>query len=488
MPRLSLLAAATSLAASTLSAQTPNAPTRTNASHVGTAEVPNALPPVTPGPTVAGYQAAVNRIVTEAQKDSTAWRRMAELTDTFGPRLAGSDALEHALDWVLARMKDDGLQNVHAEAVMVPHWVRGAESAELVTPTRRKPLTILGLGGTVGTPANGVTAPVLVVSDFDELQRRAADVKGKIVLFDAPFVTYGETVIYRAVGASRAAKLGAVAMLLRSVASYSMNTPHTGGLRYDTTVARIPAAAVAVEDAMLMHRMQQRGQPITVTLKLGAHVLPDVPSKNVVGELVGREKPDEIVIVSGHMDSWDVGQGAMDDAGGVAVSWEAVKLLKRLGLTPRRTIRVVGWTNEENGARGGQGYAKAHAAEAAKHVFAMESDNGAFRPLGMGVTASDSAVAILRQVGALLGRMNAAALTLGGGTDIGPLAQLGVPVGEPEVDGSKYFWFHHTNADTPDKLDPADMAKLVGVIAAYAYVIADLPEALPRGTPRTSSR
>jgi carboxypeptidase Q len=487
MSRLLSSVVASALATSTAVAQPPNA--RLVPSHVGTDSVPNALPPVTPGPVVARYQADVDRIVAAAVKDSTAWRRMAELTDTFGPRLAGSDALEHALDWVLARMKEDGLQNVRGEPVMVPHWVRGAESAELVTPTRRKSLTILGLGGSVGTAPNGITAPILVVSSFDDLERRAADVKGKIVVFDAPFVTYGETVAYRALGASRAAKLGAVGMLLRSVASYSINSPHTGSLRYDTTVARIPAAAIAVEDAMLMHRLQDRGQAMTVTLKMGAHVLPDAPSKNVVGELVGREKPDEIVVVSGHMDSWDVGQGAMDDAGGVVVSWEAVKLLERLGLVPRRTIRVVGWTNEENGTRGAMGYAKAHAAEAAKHVFAMESDNGAFRPLGMGVTASDSAVAVLRQIGALLGSLGASAVTLGGGgTDVGPLAQLGVPVGEPEVDGSRYFWFHHSNGDTPDKLDPADMAKLVAVVAAYAYVIADLPDPLPHGAPRTSSR
>jgi carboxypeptidase Q len=476
MRTLSRLAALAALTAAPLAAQSADTP-------------PNALPPVAAGPAVARYQSDVDRIVDAATRDSAAWRRMAELTDTFGPRLAGSQALERALDWVLAEMKKDGLQNVRGEPVMVPRWVRGAESAVLVTPTRRKTLNILGLGGTVGTPPNGITAPVIVVSSFEELDRRAAEVKGKIVLFDVPFTSYGETVAYRGTGPSRAARHGAVAMLLRSVASYSMNTPHTGGLRYDTTAARIPAAAVTVEDAMLIHRVADRGQRVTVTLKLGARQHPDVPSKNVIGELVGREKPDEVVIVSGHMDSWDVGQGAMDDAGGVVVSWEAVKLLKRLGLTPRRTIRVVGYTNEENGLRGGQGYARAHAGEAAKHVFAMESDNGAFRPLGMGVTASDSAVAILRQVGALLGKVGATALTLGGGgADIGPLQQLGVPVAEPEVEGSRYFWFHHTDADTPDKLDPADMARLVAVIAAYAYVVADLPEALPRGPARTSAR
>jgi carboxypeptidase Q len=485
MPRLFPAAALTALASLPLAAQTPNAPARGTPSHVGTAEVPNALPAVTPGPTVAAYQATVDRIVAEAQKDSAAWKRMAELTDTFGPRLSGTLALEAALDWVLAEMKKDGLQNVRGEPVMVPHWDRGAESAVMVTPTRRKSLTILGLGGTVGTPASGVTAPVVVMSSFDELERRAAEVKGKIVLFDVPFTSYGETVAYRGGGASQAAKLGAVAMLLRSVASYSINSPHTGSLRYDTTVAKIPAAAVAVEDAMIMHRMLDRGQSVTVTLRMGAQMLPDAPSKNVIGELVGREHPEQVVIVSGHMDSWDVGQGAMDDAGGVTAAWEAVRILKRLGLTPRRTIRVIGWTNEENGGRGGQGYRRAHDADVANHVFAMESDNGAFRPLGMGITASDSAVVVLRQVGALLGKLGATAVTLGGGgADTGPLAQAGVAVGEPEVDGERYFWFHHSNGDTPDKLDPADMQKVAAVLAVYAYVVADLPDRLPNGAPR----
>jgi len=480
-----LAVTAVAVAATTLAAQVPNAAPRQM--HVGTDSVPGALPPVTAGPTVARYQADVDRIIAAALGDSAAWKRMAELTDTFGPRLSGTPALEQALDWVLAEMKKDGLANVRGEPVMVPHWVRGAESAELVTPTRRKSLTILGLGGTVGTPPNGITAPVVVLSSFDELTRRAADVKGKIVLFDVPFTSYGETVMYRGTGPSRVAKLGAVGMLLRSVASYSMNTPHTGGLRYDTTVAKIPAAAVTVEDALLMHRMIDRGQPVKVTLKLGGHYLPDAPSKNVIGELVGREHPEQVVIVSGHMDSWDVGQGAMDDAGGVAASWEAVKLLKRLGLTPRRTIRVIGWTNEENGGRGGQGYRRAHDADVANHVFAMESDNGAFRPLGMGITANDSAVTVLRQVGALLKSLGASAVTLGGGgADTGPLGAAGVPVAEPEVDGTRYFWFHHTNADMPDKLDPAEMARLTAVIAAYAYVVADLPDRLPQGAARTN--
>ena len=250
----------------------------------------------------ARYAVDANRLIAAATRDSAAWHRIAELTDTFGSRISGSDALERAIDWTLARMRADGLENVHGEKVMVPHWVRGAESAELLTP-RRKPLAMLGLGGSVGTPAGGITAPVLVVGSFDELARRAADARGKIVLFDVPFTEYRQTVAYRAGGPSAAARVGAVAMLLRSVASFSINSPHTGQLRYDTTVARIPAAAITVEDAMLLHRLQARGQPVRATLRMEAHTLPDAASRNIVAEIRGRERPDEVVVIGGHIDS-----------------------------------------------------------------------------------------------------------------------------------------------------------------------------------------
>jgi carboxypeptidase Q len=377
-------------------------------------------------------------------------------------------------------MRADGLENVRGEPVMVPHWVRGAESAELVTP-RRKPMAMLGLGGSVATPPAGITAPVLVVTSFDDLARRAAEARGRIVLFDVPFTEYRQTVAYRSGGASAAAKAGAVAMLLRSVASFSMNTPHTGSLRYDTTTARIPAAAITVEDALLLHRMQSRGVTPTVRLVMSAQTLPDAPSRNLVAELRGRELPDEVVVMGGHIDSWDVGQGAMDDAGGVVAAWEAVRLMKQLGLRPRRTVRVVGWTNEENGTRGGQGYRAAHAAEVDKHVFALESDNGVFRPLGIAAVGTDSALAMLRRIAPLLARIGADSVLKGGGeADIGPLLAAGVPGAGLEVDGTRYFWYHHTNADTPDKLNPAEVARCVAVMAVYAYVLAEMPERLPR--------
>jgi carboxypeptidase Q len=414
--------------------------------------------------------------------DSGAWRRMAELTDTFGPRLSGSASLEQALDWVLAQMKKDGLANVRGEPVMVPHWVRGEESAELVTPTRRKRLTILGLGGSVGTPAAGITAPVVVVSSFDDLTARGAAVRGKIVLFDVPFTEYGATRVYRTNGASAAAKLGAVAMLLRSVASFSINSPHTGNMRYDSTVtAKIPAAAIAVEDAMLLHRMQDRGVTPTVRLRMGARMLPDVPSRNVVAELRGREKPDEVVVFGGHIDSWDVGQGAMDDAGGVVIAWEALRLMKTLGLRPRRTIRVVGWTDEEQRTSGGDAYRAAHAAEVDKHVFALESDNGVFRPYGIAAVGSDSMLVMLRRIAPLLKRVGADSVSRGESeADVEPLLDAGVPVAGLHVDDTRYFWYHHTNADTPDKLDPQDVARCVAVFAVYAYVVAEMPDVLPR--------
>ncbi len=437
------------------------------------------LPATVAAQDAAAYRPAADRLIDAAMKDSAAWNRIAELTDTFGHRLSGSEPLERAIDWMLDRMRTEGLENVRGEPVMVPHWVRGEESAELLAP-RRKKLAMLGLGGSTATPAGGITAPVLVVTSFDDLRARAAEARGKIVLFDVPFTNYGQTVAYRGAGAAAASRAGAVAMLLRSVASFSMNSPHTGGMRRDTTVAAIPAAAITVEDAMLLHRMQSRGVTPTVHLVMNARTLPDAPSRNVVAEIRGRELPDEVVVLGGHIDSWDVGQGAMDDAGGVVAAWEAVRLMKQLGLRPRRTVRVVGWTNEENGTRGGTAYRNAH--DPARHVFALESDNGPFRPYGIAAVGTDSALAMLRRIAPLLARIGADSVVRGGGeADIGPLLAAGVPGAGLHVDGTRYFWYHHSDADTPDKLDPADVARCVATMAVYAYVLAEMPERLPRG-------
>ena len=434
-----------------------------------------------PSPIQREYQAIADRVIAAATADSAAWNKLAELTDTFGHRLSGSEALERAIDWMIARMKQEGLENVRGEPVMVPRWIRGQEGAELRQP-RYQDLPMLGLGGSIATPPGGIEAEVLVVSSFDDLKAKAADARGKIVLFDVPFTNYGQTVAYRSRGANEASRVGAVASLIRSVGPYGLRTPHTGAMApYDSTVKAIPAAAITMEDAAMLRRMQNRGQKIVVRLEMSAHVLPDSPSRNVMGEIVGREKPDELVVFGGHIDSWDVGTGAVDDGGGVVIAWEALRLLRKLGLQPRRTIRAVGWTNEENGGRGGQAYRDAHRNELDKHVVAIESDGGTFKFRGFGFTGSDSAMAIVRQIGKLLKPLGADTIfTGGGGADIGPIMQLGVPGMSHNVDGSRYFWFHHTPADNVDKIDPRELAENVAAMAIMAYVIADLPAALPR--------
>ncbi len=301
------------------------------------------------------------------------------------------------------------------------------------------------------------------------------------MLYDVPWTGYGTTVRYRSIGAIAAARAGAVAALLRSVTPYSLRTPHTGSTNYDTAVTRIPFAAITVEDAGLLRRLRERGERVVVRLTMTARTLPDAPSRNVVAELRGRERPDEVVVLGGHIDSWDVGQGAMDDGGGSVAAWEAVRLLHRLGLRPRRSVRAVLWTNEENGLRGALAYRDAHAAELSRHVLAIESDGGVFRPRGLSFGGSDAAYAVVREVARLLAGIGADSVTRpGGGADIGPLMQRGVPGMGLSTAAERYFWYHHSDADTVDKLDPRDMALCVATMAVMAYVIADLDEMLPR--------
>jgi carboxypeptidase Q len=440
--------------------------------------------PAQQGDIATAYRATADSLIRAATGDSAAYRRLGRMVDTFGHRISGSASLEATIDWILDLMKADGLENVHGQPVMVPHWVRGEESAELIKP-RRTRLAMLGLGGSVGTSAKGITAPVLVVGSLDELQRRGAEANGKIVLLDVPFTDYVATRKVRTDGPSAAARVGAVACLIRSVASNSIRSPHTGQTRYDSTAAKIPAAALSVEDAMMLHRFQDRGEPMVLTLRMGARKLPDAPSRNVIAEIVGREKPDEVVVLGGHIDSWDVGQGAMDDGGGAVGAWEAVRLLKRLNLRPRRTVRVVLWTAEENGGAGGLAYAASQAGLYAKHVLAIESDNGVFNPKGVVLAASDSTAAVIQQVAGLLQPINAAGVQRvpeSPAADITPLAEQGVPTMELDVDGSRYFWYHHSEGDMLDKLDPAELARCVATMAVMAYVVADLPQPLQHTT------
>jgi carboxypeptidase Q len=422
------------------------------------------------------YRAPAARLIGEATSDAFAWHRLSTLTDTIGPRLSGSPQLDQAIQWTLAEMKRDGLENVHAEKVMVPRWVRGTESADIVYPAHLS-LAMLGLGGSVGTPPAGIEAPVLLVRSYDELDAQAAKARGRIVLFNVPFTGYAETSRYRWNGASRAARLGAVAMLIRSVGPNGLRLPHTGGLTYAADAPRIPSAAISSEDADRLQRMTERDDRVVVRLRMDAHLEPDVESANVVGEIRGREKPEEVVVVGGHLDSWDVGAGASDDGGGCVVSWEALRIMKKLNLRPRRTVRVVLWTNEENGGRGGLAYRDQHRAELASHVLMMESDNGVSRPLGFGFTGSDAARRTVTAIATLLSSLAAADVVAGGdGADITPSVRAGrIPGMSLEVDTSQYFQIHHTPADTVDKIDPVEMAKCAAAVTVMAYVVADLP-------------
>ena len=427
------------------------------------------------------YREPAARLIGEAVGSTFAWQRLAVLTDTIGNRLSGSPALDRAIEWAVTEMKRDGLENVHTESVKVPRWVRGAESAEIVEPARHA-MVMLGLGDSVGTGATstGVEAEVVVVHSFEELDAKADRVRGRIVLLNVPFTNYGETVRYRSQGPSRAARHGAVALLVRSIGPAGLRTPHTGALQYAGDAPKIPAAAVSTEDADRLQRMADRGSRVVVRLKMEAHFEADATSANVIGEIRGRDKPDEVVVVSGHLDSWDVGAGATDDGGGCVVTWEALRIMKKLNLRPRRTVRVVLWTNEENGGRGGLAYRDQHRAELAKHVLMMESDGGVFRPLGFGFSGNDGARDTIKAIATLLTGIAADQISLGGGgADIGPSVQEArIPAMSLEVDGAKYFLIHHTPADTIDKIDPIEMAKCAAAVAVMAYVVADLPQRL----------
>jgi carboxypeptidase Q len=436
---------------------------------------------ITPGAQpswVDAYREPSAKLIAESMSSRFAWERLALLGDTFGNRLSGSQNLEDAIDWAVAEMKKDGLENVRKEPVKVPHWVRGMESVEIVSPGRH-PLVMLGLGNSVGTPPEGVEADLLVVRSFQELDTAGDRVRGKIVLFNVPFTTYGETVQYRASGPSRAAALGAAAMLVRSVGPAGLRTPHTGSLRYADDQPRIPAAAITAEDADRLQRMQNRGTVVRLRLKMEAKFLPDAQSYNVIGEIRGSERPEEVVVLGGHFDSWDVGTGSTDDGAGCVVTWEALRLMKRLNLRPKRTVRVVLWTNEENGLRGGLAYLEKYKPQIDNHVLMLESDGGVMSPRGFGFSGSDTARSTVMQIASLLREIRVDRIgPSGGGADIGPTVEAGrIPAMSLDDDGN-YFLVHHTPADTVDKIDPESMSRASAAIAVIAYVIADMPERL----------
>jgi hypothetical protein len=446
------------------------------------------------------YAPAAQKLIGAAMSDGQSMVRLQYLCDRIGNRLSGSASLERAIQWGAEEMKKAGLENVQTPPVMVPHWVRGKESALLITPVE-KPLTMIGLGMSVGTPPEGITADVVLVHTFDELKSLGREkVAGKIVLFNPEWKGYGGTVMYRGAGPSRAAELGARAVLVRSMTGVSLQTPHTGALDYIEGIEKIPAAAISTEDAAMIDRLIRAGTPVKVKLTMQAHQEADAPSHNVMGEIRGSEKPDEVVVLGGHIDSWDVGQGANDDGSGIMASFEAVALIKKLGLRPRRTIRVVFWVNEENGGAGGRAYRDMVGGDIAKHVAAIEMDEGAEKPVGFGFgagggmrraapgtadpesavpAASPAALARVQDIGKLLASIDAGNVSAGGGgSDIAPLMMGGVPGLGVLTVATHYFDWHHTDADSFDKLVLKEFQANVASLAVMSYVLADMQERL----------
>ncbi len=429
-----------------------------------------------------------------------AYRQTAHLSNNIGPRLSGSPQAQRAVEYVADELKRLGL-DVKLEKLMVPHWVRGIETGELVeyagqAPQTTQKIVLTALGGSVATPAEGLTAEVVVVHDFNELQLLGRErVAGKIVLYDVRFDrqmaaqgyggdAYGQVAGYRVVGASAAARQGAVASLVRSVGGSQNRLAHTGAMRYAEDAPRIPAAAVSSEDADLIVNLVKEGK-VRLHLTLTPQQLPDAVSYNVVADLKGSERPEEVVIVSGHLDSWDLGTGAIDDAAGVAVAMQAAQLLKQLNLRPRRTIRVIAWMNEENGLVGGRTYAREHAAELSNHYAAIESDRGAGHPLGFEAMVNPEVLPLLAPVSEVLRSQGAELIRRTEGTeaDISPIAAQGVPAFGLWQDTRTYFNYHHTAADTLDKVSPRELAENAAAMAVLAYALANLPQPLPRNPP-----
>ena len=454
--------------------------------------------PQAPNPFSAQTMQEMKQIQQAALDSDYAWRELAHLTENIGPRLSGSPQAQAAVDYVADEMRKLGLE-VRTEKVMVPHWVRGAETASLVeypgqAPGTTQKVVLTALGGSVATPADGITADVVVVNDFDELQALGRDkVAGKIVLYNvvwdsrlaaqgSSFAAYGQSVAYRGGGPSAAAKLGAVASLNRSSGGGDYRSPHTGATEYAADAPKIPAAAVTAEDAEMIAHLAQQGH-VRMHLLLTPQTLPDAPSYNVVADIKGSEHPEQVVVVSGHLDSWDLGRGAIDDGAGVVVSMQVANLLKQLNLHPKKTIRVIAWMNEENGTMGGRTYAKDHAAELANHFAAIETDGGAGHPTGF--AAPPGAIPLLRPLSKVLLSSGAGVIMPGGGgADIGPMTAQGVPSFSPLQDGRFYFNYHHTAADTLDKVDPRELQENAAVVAVLAYALAQLDQPLPRGGQR----
>ncbi len=428
------------------------------------------------------YEKIAEDIIYSGLGSGKAYEILRELVSTSGPRLSGSPQAAKAVEWSKETMEKLGFDNVHLEPVMVPHWVRGVEEASLIGSESKgnESLTICALGGSIGTPEDGLTAEVLEVKSFDELKKLKDQAKGKIIFFNRPmdrskintFEAYGGAVNQRGSGAVEAGRVGGVAALVRSMTTVIDDFPHTGAMGYNDSIPKVPAAAISTKDANMLSELLAREKTVRVRMKLSCETLPDVESANVIGELTGSEKPNEVVVIGGHLDSWDKGQGAHDDGAGCAHVIEALRLLKELGLKPKRTIRVVLFINEENGLRGGKAYA-AKTRPGETHIAALETDAGGFTPRGFGVQADSIRFDKIARWSFLFSSISADRIRKGGGgADISELARQGVPAIGLNVDGQKYFDYHHSDHDIIDNVNERELELGAISIAILAYVIA----------------
>lgn len=435
---------------------------------------------------IASYDTVVSDIidyVVSGPFKGRTYNELAKFVDTYGARISGSQVLEDSIDYMIQLTRVEEINDIVTEELEVPHWIRGTEKITMIQP-RVKNIALLGLGRSITTPPEGIQAEVVVVSNFDELLKLSDnDVKGKIVLYDPVFTTYGETVVYRSQGASKAAEKGAVASLVKSIAPFSINSPHTGYQHYEDNVKKIPAAAITIEDADLLRRFYNRGIKIVLNITMSS-TLETKTSRNTLIDLKGTENPEKIVIVSGHIDSWDVGQGAMDDGGGLFISWATPVILKSLNLRPKRTIRSIFWTAEELGLIGAYAYEEKHRNESKNINFIMESDESTFAPRGLGVAGTQKARCIVAEILKLFKSINASTLVEedSPGSDITVITKTGVPGASLHNANNRYFWFHHTEGDTMNVESPEELDLCAAFWTSVAYIIADISEDIPRKT------
>jgi carboxypeptidase Q len=440
------------------------------------------------------YRDAASRLIGEALVDRAAWHKLAYLGDTFGHRMNGSQGQRLSIEWGVEQMRRDGLENVRAEPVMVPNWIRGKESLQLLDPTPRD-LVMVSYGNSVGTPAGGIRAEAIVVSSLDELSARRDEARGRIVVYSPAWTPYPHDEAwenyltlreFRISGHAVAAQYGALAVLLRSIYPPHARQAHTGALTYKEGVPRIPSAALAPEDALMLERIHRRGHRIELHLHMDARKEADVESANVVGEIVGRDLPHEIVVLGCQYDSWDNGTSSLDDGCGAVVVWEPLRLMQRLGLRPRRTIRTVLFTNEENGGSGGIAYRDRYLGQLGDHVAMLEADSGVLPPMHLRISGTPHAIESIKAIDPLIENLGLgptqSPVRIGTAEDIHASVEAGdIPSLTLQGNNEPYSVYHHAPGDMLEAVPPVELARATAAVAVVAYILAEMPERLPRG-------